>query len=150
MEMPDIRSLVPHTGAMLLLDRVLAADADSLCAEVVIRADSLFCADGGIGSWVGIEYMAQTIAAHAGHLARLRGQPVTIGFLLGSRRYDCARPVFAVGSVLRVFARCLLLAGNGLGSYECRIEDDHGIVATATVSVFQPADAEQFLERGGV
>jgi predicted hotdog family 3-hydroxylacyl-ACP dehydratase len=150
MEMPDIRSLVPHTGAMLLLDRVLAVDADSLCAEVAIRADSLFCADGGVGSWIGIEYMAQAIAAHAGHLARLRGQPVTIGFLLGSRRYDCARPAFAVGSVLRVFVRCLLLADNGLGSYECRIEDDHGIVATATVSVFQPANAEQFLERGSV
>jgi predicted hotdog family 3-hydroxylacyl-ACP dehydratase len=94
--------------------------------------------------------MAQTIAAHAGHLARLRGEPVTIGFLLGSRRYDCARPAFAVGSVLRVFVRCLLLADNGLGSYECRIEDDYGTVATATVSVFQPANAEQFLERGSV
>jgi predicted hotdog family 3-hydroxylacyl-ACP dehydratase len=150
MEMPDIRSLVPHTGAMLLLDRVLAVDADSLCAEVVIRADSLFCGGGGVGSWIGIEYMAQTIAAHAGHLARLRGEPVTIGFLLGSRRYNCARPAFAVGSVLRVFVRCLLLADNGLGSYECRIEDDYGTVATATVSVFQPANAEQFLERGGV
>jgi predicted hotdog family 3-hydroxylacyl-ACP dehydratase len=150
MEMPDIRSLVPHTGAMLLLDRVLAMDADSLCAEVVIRDDSLFCADGGVGSWVGIEYMAQAIAAHAGHLARLRGQPVTIGFLLGSRRYDCAHSVFAVGSVLRVFVRCLLLADNGLGSYECRIEDDHGIAANAVVSVFQPANAEQFLERGSV
>jgi predicted hotdog family 3-hydroxylacyl-ACP dehydratase len=150
MDMPDIRSLVPHERSMLLLDRVLAADADSLCAEVTIRPDSLFCTEDGVGAWIGIEYMAQAIAAHAGHLAHLRGEPVTIGFLLGSRRYDCARPAFAVGSVLRVHVRCLLLADNGLGSYECRIEDDNDVVANATVSVFQPANAEEFLERGSV
>jgi predicted hotdog family 3-hydroxylacyl-ACP dehydratase len=150
MDMPDIRSLVPHERSMLLLDRVLTADADSLCAEVTIRPDSLFCTKDGVGAWIGIEYMAQAIAAHAGHLARLPGEPVTIGFLLGSRRYDCTRPAFAVGSVLRIHAHCVLLADNGLGSYECRIEQDNETVANAIVSVFQPANAEEFLERGSV
>ena len=32
--MPDIRSLIPHAGPMVLLDRVISADEDSLCAEV--------------------------------------------------------------------------------------------------------------------
>lgn len=145
MGLPDIRSLVPHSGAMVLLDRVLAVDADSLRAEVAIRPESLFCGADGVGAWVGIEYMAQAIAAHAGHAARLRGEPVQIGFLLGSRRYECARPAFSVGSLLRVEIRCLLFAANGLGSYECRIEDEDGVAATATVSVFLPANADEFL-----
>ena len=55
MGMPDIRSLVPHAGAMLLLDRVVSADADNLLAEVRIRSDSLFCNADGVGAWVGIE-----------------------------------------------------------------------------------------------
>jgi predicted hotdog family 3-hydroxylacyl-ACP dehydratase len=143
--MPDIRLLVPHAGPMVLLDRVISVDQDSLCAEVAIRDDSLFCGADGVGAWVGIEYMAQAIAAHAGHAAYLRGEPVKIGFLLGSRRYECARPVFAIGSVLHVHVVRLLMAENGLGSFECRIEDESGVAATATVSVFLPANAEAFL-----
>src|SRR4051794_36950588 len=122
MNMPDIRTLVPHAGPMVLLDKVISVDADALCAEVTIRADSQFCGAEGVGAWVGIEYMAQAIAAHAGYAARLRGEPVKIGFLLGSRRYVCTRPVFTVGSVLRVYIARLLLAENGLGAFECRIE----------------------------
>ncbi|RJG02749.1 3-hydroxylacyl-ACP dehydratase [Noviherbaspirillum sedimenti] len=145
MEMPDIRSLVPHAGPMVLLDRVISVDHDSLCAEVTIRDGGLFCSPDGVGAWVGIEYMAQAIAAHAGHAARLRGEPVKIGFLLGSRRYECTRPLFAVGSVLRVHIARLLLAENGLGSFDCRIEDEDGVAATATVSVFLPANVDEFL-----
>ncbi len=76
----------------------------------------------------------------------LRREPVKIGFLLGSRRYECSRPVFAIGSVLRVHVARQLLADNGLGSYVCRIEDDDGVAATATVSVFLPENVEKFLD----
>jgi predicted hotdog family 3-hydroxylacyl-ACP dehydratase len=145
MDMPDIRSLVPHAGPMVLLDCVIAVDDDSLCAEVTIRPDSLFCGPDGVGAWVGIEYMAQAIAAHAGHAALLRGDAVKVGFLLGSRRYECVHPAFKVGSVLRVSIHCLLLSDNGLGSFECRIDDEQGVAATATVSVFLPANVDEFL-----
>jgi predicted hotdog family 3-hydroxylacyl-ACP dehydratase len=145
MELPAIRSLVPHAGTMVLLDRVIAVDENGLSAEVTIRPDSLFCGPDGVGAWVGIEYMAQAIAAHEGHAARLRGEAVKIGFLLGSRRYECTRPTFSIGSVLRVDVSCLLLADNGLGSFACRISDKDGEVATATVSVFQPANVNEFL-----
>jgi predicted hotdog family 3-hydroxylacyl-ACP dehydratase len=145
MDFPDIRTLVPHAGAMMLLDRVLSVDEESLGAEVTIRRDSLFCGVDGVGAWVGIEYMAQAIAAHEGHACRLRGEPVKIGFLLGSRRYECARSAFAIGSVLRVYVTRLLLADNGLGSFACRIEDEAGVAATATVSVFVPANVDEFL-----
>src|SRR5438445_11019322 len=97
---PDIRSLLPHSGTMVVLDRVIAVDHQSLCAEVVIRPDSLFMGADGVGSWVGIEYMAQAIAALAGHAARLDGDAVKVGFLLGTRRYEARCSCFAHGSVL--------------------------------------------------
>jgi predicted hotdog family 3-hydroxylacyl-ACP dehydratase len=140
MNLTDIRSLVPHAGPMVLLDRVVYADGESLCAEVRIRAGSLFCGASGVGAWVGLEYMAQAIGAYAGYTARLRGEPVKIGFLLGTRRYDCSRPSFPLGSVLRVYVRRLLQSETGLASFECRIDDREGQVATANVTVFQPAD----------
>jgi predicted hotdog family 3-hydroxylacyl-ACP dehydratase len=146
MAFPDVRSLIPHTGSMVLLERIIAADQEGLCAEVRIRAESLFCSANGVGGWVGLEYMAQTIAAYAGYRALLRGEPIKLGFLLGTRRYECSRATFAVGSLLRVHVKRLLQSENGLGSFECHIEDQEGMVASATVTVFQPDDASDFLK----
>jgi predicted hotdog family 3-hydroxylacyl-ACP dehydratase len=147
MGMPEIRSLVPHAGPMVLLDRVVSADADNLLAEVRIRSDSLFCNADGVGVWVGIEYMAQAIAAWAGCIARSRGEPVKLGFLLGTRRYECSRQIFVIGSLLQVHVRRVFQDESGLGSFECYIDDEQGRVATATVTVFQPHNVNDFLER---
>ena len=148
MSFPDIRELVPHSGAMVLLDRVLSADAENLCAEVTIDAGSVFydAPSAGVGSWVGIEYMAQAIAAHAGYRARLAGAPVKIGFLLGARRYEAQLPLFAAGSLLQVHVQQALQGENGLGAFECRIEMAGVVLAQATITVFQPEDAKQFLQ----
>ncbi|MCC7599506.1 hotdog family protein [Janthinobacterium sp. FW305-129] len=148
MSFPDIRELVPHSGPMVLLDRVLSADAENLCAEVAIHAGSVFyeATSAGVGSWVGIEYMAQAIAAHAGYLARLAGAPVKIGFLLGARRYEAQVPLFVNGSVLQVHVQQALQGENGLGAFECRIEMAGAVLAQATITVFQPEDAKQFLQ----
>lgn len=146
MQLPDIRSLVPHAGKMMLLDRAIAATEESFCAEVTVRPDSFFCGEQGVGAWVGIEYMAQTIAAYAGYVARLRGESVKVGFLLGSRYYDCGCDFFAPLSVLQIHARCVLQSNNGLGSFECTIDDQRSRLATATITVFQPADLSKFLE----
>jgi predicted hotdog family 3-hydroxylacyl-ACP dehydratase len=148
MGIPDIRSLIPHAGPMVLLDRVISVGEDSLLAEVCIRSDSLFCNGGGVGAWVGIEYMAQAIGAWAGYTAQLRGEPVKLGFLLGTRRYECRRPIFLLGSVLRVHVQRLFQNENGLGSFECSIDDKEGRVATATVTVFQPTNVDDFLQGG--
>lgn len=147
-ELPPIRELVPHGGAMCLLDRVLAAGADTLSAEVAITPASLFCVDGAVGAWVGIEYMAQAVAAFAGYEARARGEPVRVGFLLGTRRYACKAPSFAVGSLLRVHVQRTLQAENGLGAFECRIDDAGGEeLAGAIITVFQPDHVDEFLQR---
>jgi len=148
MSFPDIRELVPHSGAMVLLDRVLSADAENLCAEVSIHAGSVFydAPSAGVGSWVGVEYMAQAIAAYAGYQARLTGGPVKIGFLLGARRYDAQVPVFPCDSVLQVHVHQVLQGENGLGAFECRIEMAGAMLAQSTITVFQPEDAKQFLQ----
>ena len=123
MNIPDIRSLVPHAGRMVLLDRVISADEESLCAEITIRSDSLFCTTEGVGAWVGLEYMAQAIAAYAGYVAYLRGEAVKIGFLLGTRRFECNRPFFSIGTRLQIHVKRVFQSENGMGSFECRIED---------------------------
>ena len=149
MNLPDIRTLVPHSGAMSLLDTLLAADAETLEAQVTIGTGSMFCHGGAVGAWVGVEYMAQAVAAHAGFEAQLRGEPVRVGFLLGTRRYACTLPGFAVGSILNIHVQRALQGENGLGAFDCRITDGRSgaELATATITVFQPNHVEEFLQR---
>jgi len=133
-----ISELLPHDPPMVLLDRVLAFDESSLVAEVTIRPDSVLCDDSGVPGWVGIEYMAQAVAAHAGARARLQGKAPTIGYLLGTRSYKCSVPVFPPGTRLTVHVKALFVEMS-LGAFECRLEAGEE-VARATLNVYQPAD----------
>lgn len=149
MTFPDIAQLVPHGGQMVLLDRVLAYEDERFCAELTITPETVFFDGAGVGSWVGIEYMAQAIAAHAGYQARLRGEAVKVGFLLGARRYQASVPAFALGSVLHVHIQHAMQGDNGLAAFECRIDDatSGAILAHATVTVFEPDNVNEFLQR---
>lgn len=136
---PGIAHYVPHRGTLLLLDRLLQADEHGARCALTVRADSPFARDGGVPAWVGIEYMAQTIAAWAGARARRAGQAPAIGFLLGTRRYTAQVDGFPAGQVLHISARCELIGANGLGQFDCHIHDDSGRpLAQALVSVFEP------------
>lgn len=142
----DMAELVPHTGRMRLLDRALEGDAESLVAEVTLREDCLFHENGGMGGWVGIEFMAQAIGAWAGWRARLRGEEPKKGFLLGTRRYDCTRPRFKTGERLRVEVQRQFWSENGLGQFDCRIDINGETVATAALTVFEPPEGQGAME----
>ena len=152
MEAHDARAerLVPHRGGMLWIDRVIHCDAEGVVAEATIRAEHLMAEDAapGLPAWFGIEYMAQTIAAWAGARDWRAGREPGIGFLLGSRRYECDVPAFPVGSVLTVQVSAELIGDNGLGMFACRILQQDRVLATANVSVFEPPDAAAYLESG--
>ncbi|VUD68865.1 hypothetical protein TDB9533_04224 [Thalassocella blandensis] len=142
-----IDSLVPHQGAMCLLHRVVDAGDDWLIAEAHIHSDNLYMLPEGVPSWLGIEYMAQTISALAG-LRELKTQgEVKLGFLLGTRKYTVNQAFFPVGSVLRIKVEEVVLGENGLGAFDCEIESE-GLVAKANLNVFQPSNPEEFLSRG--
>jgi predicted hotdog family 3-hydroxylacyl-ACP dehydratase len=129
---------VPHRGAMNLLDAVVHCDEHAVEARVRVPADGVFANADGMPAWVGIEYMAQAVAAWSGARARAGGGSPRIGYLLGSRRYEAAVPAFEVGAELQVFAQCELMGDNGLGMFDCRIEQDGRVLASGRLSVFEP------------
>ena len=57
--------------------------------------------DGQAPVWLGIELLAQTIAAHGGLLAQAAGRPPRAGLFLGSRRLHLAVDRLPTGCVLR-------------------------------------------------
>ncbi len=142
----DIEQVIPHRGQMRLIDRLLAWDEDSVVTELRVPADAVFGDAAGVPAWVGVEYMAQTVAAWAGCRARGRGAEPSIGFLLGTRRYQADTDRFPAGAVLRVEARCELMGDNGLGMFACRILQQERVLASANISVFEPPDAVAYLE----
>jgi len=151
MSMPlpdDIDAVLPHRDSMRLIHRVVAWQDESIAVEVDVPAQGLFCTPDGVPAWVGVEYMAQAIAAWAGCRARHAGRAPSIGFLLGTRRYTAHQPFFAAGSCLRVEAQCELMGENGLGMFACRILAGATELAVANVSVFEPRDAMAYLESG--
>jgi predicted hotdog family 3-hydroxylacyl-ACP dehydratase len=146
-----IHELVPHAGRMRLLSELVQVEAESLCAHVRISEQDLFydAALGGVGAWVGIEYMAQAVAAWAGWQGRQSDQAPKIGLLLGSRKYRCERALFLPGETLEVRTRREFQADNGLGQFACEIWLEGQQIATAALTVFGPANPEQFLQGEG-
>ncbi|KGS11011.1 3-hydroxylacyl-ACP dehydratase, partial [Pseudomonas coronafaciens] len=72
-----LAELIPHAGDMILIDQVLDFDAEQIHTRLTVRADGLFNqADGSLPAWLGVELMAQSVAAFAGCQARIKGEAV--------------------------------------------------------------------------
>lgn len=137
---PPVADLLPHGPPMVLLDAVIDDAAGSLTTGLTIRADSRFVSVGvGVPAHVGIEYMAQTCGAFAGLEAWRDGQPVRLGFLLGTRRYQCSVAWLPVGWRLTVTADLVFREGQ-MGVFDCRIRHEGAEIATAQITVYQPDD----------
>ena len=143
MSYPAIASLVPHATPMLLLDRLCAATATTARCEVRVGETlALFLRDdGALPGWVGIELMAQTVAAWSGYQGHLRQEEPQIGLLLGARKYQCHLARLPAGSLLTIDCEQLLQDG-ALASFQCYLRCDGELVAEARLSTIQP-DAEQ-------
>ncbi len=140
-----VAELLPHAGDMILLDAVESFDDDSVVTCLQVRPGLLSQADGSLPAWVGVEIMAQSVAAFAGCQGRLAGFPVELGFLLGTRSYQCNVEAFPLGSELRIRAIRSLQDDSGMGVFECHL-DGPGIHAEARLNVFRPPEVARYLE----
>jgi predicted hotdog family 3-hydroxylacyl-ACP dehydratase len=144
--LPPIEVLLLHRGCMLLIDRMIAFDGHFAAAEFTPRAGAWYVDDrGAVPVWVGIEFMAQGVAAHVALAKRERGLPPKLGMLLGTKRYRAHRASFATEETLRIEVRELFLDESGLGAYECGIVAAGACAAEATLKVYEPADPGQLL-----
>ncbi len=137
--------VLPHRDTMRWLDRLLSHDDNLVVVEAVVRESHVLAVDEGVPAWAGIEYMAQAIATWAGCQAMAKKEPIKIGFLLGTRKYECLNEYFTIGQRLVIHAYCELFADNGLGMFSCKILDGDTQIATANLSVYEPPNASEFL-----
>lgn len=145
-----IEALLPQSGSMVLLDSVLEKDDEHIVVELTVRDDGLFSSpDRTVPAWVGLEYMAQTVAAFSGYNKKSRGEAIQLGFLLGTRYYQCSVDHFPCGTLLKVRAEKIIEAANDMSVFDCVIEGDN-IFATSKLNVLLPQDAKKFLAGKGL
>lgn len=142
-----ILDVVPHQSPMSLLDTLESYSDNTLVSSLTIKEDSLFYEELGVPTWVGLEYMGQTIAAYGGVKARNEGRPVKIGFLVSNRRYESPQTHFKLGSKLTVFVEKVINNSSGLSVFNCSITWSDFVIQ-ANLNVFLPNNVEEFLEGG--
>jgi predicted hotdog family 3-hydroxylacyl-ACP dehydratase len=153
---PPIDALLPHRGTMQLLAQVLSYTEETLSASARVDGTAWYAdSEGAMPAWIGIELMAQAIAAHVALRSRLEGRPPQPGVLLGARRLDIGIQAFARDALLRIDVRETIKVDGGHGAYDCAIHADAAhtnstttapALATAIVKVYQPDNFQQFMQ----
>jgi predicted hotdog family 3-hydroxylacyl-ACP dehydratase len=145
---PPITELLPHRGSAVLLERVVAHDDEATVCTVDPRASTLYRGDdGAVPTWVGLEYMAQAVAAHGGLLDRRAGRPPRPGFFLGSRRLAFAADRFDPDLRLEVTAKPVR-ASRRMMAFDCAVrrEGEAEPVVSGVLTVYLLDSFEALVE----
>lgn len=136
---PEIGKILPHAGAAIMLDSLLEEVADGVAARAIVSETHPFWDPElrGVPVWVGLEMMAQSVAAHAGLEGYRSGRKPRVGYLLGTRRFSSTVDVLTAGDVLRIEARRLYLEPSGLAAYDCTICMGDQELARATITAYE-------------
>jgi predicted hotdog family 3-hydroxylacyl-ACP dehydratase len=111
----DIAALIPHQGAMCLLERVLEWDAEHIVLATTTHrsAENPLRSGGRVRALHLCEYAAQAMAVHGGLLARARGSEAQPAMLVSLREVELLRAyVEDLPGELRVAASRLLEGGD--------------------------------------
>ncbi len=129
---------VMHREPMLLLDTLVESEGDRTICEWRVNADDYFVeSDLGVPAYVGVEFMAQCVAVHAGARARIVGLGPPLGFLLGARHFKASVSHFRVGEVYRATCEELIRDDSGMGAYDCTVMHGSDRVAEARLAVLE-------------
>lgn len=143
-----IELVLPHAHPMILVDRLVHyTDTSSTCTVKITPRSNFYSTErNSVPSYVGIEYMAQTIAAYANVLKLDGGGTVSLGFLVSARNYMTQVREFALDTELLIHVELLFKEANGLSVFDCRIKQGEQVVVEAKINVFEPEEPELYLQ----
>ncbi|MDQ2076963.1 hypothetical protein [Marinimicrobium sp. ABcell2] len=146
--MTDISEYLPHQPPMRMVERIISDSPEQTVTEAHVAEDHVFFdpALGGVPSWAGLEYLAQTAAVWLGADCRRHNRPVEPAFLVSSRHYSAETPVFGLAETLRTAVRPDLIDGP-LVAFSGTIHNGRGdLLVEATFAAFQPEDPVAYLQ----
>lgn len=133
----QIQALIPHSGAMCLLEAVTAWDEDSIVCVTRTHRDPAnpLRRQGRLAMLHACEYGAQAAAIHGGLRARAVGQSAPAGYLAALRDVRWyAEDLAAVDAPLEV-AACLVLGDADYCIYAIRISAAGQPLAEARITI---------------
>lgn len=134
----DVATFLRHRPPLMLLERVVSSSGElTVCEWDVVEGGPFVQQYLGIPAYIGIEFMAQCIAVHAGVRARSDGLGPPLGFLLGTRHFRSNVDWIVPGQSCQARCRELMRDANGMGSYDCSILIRGNPIAEARLSVFE-------------
>jgi len=135
--LPPIVDLIPHRPPMLLLDRVIAFEADRVTCGARPTLGCIFVREAAVPGVVTLEYMAQATAACLA-LARPRDGVHARGLLVAARRFSITRGAIAVDTELEVVAALTATLGAA-ASFDCSVGALGKTLASAQLTVYLAA-----------
>ena len=137
----EIRTLIPHSGTMCLLDEVTQWDDRSISCVTHTHHDPAhpLRRDGRLSALHAFEYGAQAAAVHGGLRARSVGATAPPGYLAALR--DARLYVVFLDDIRSPLQVCAnRLFGDGANTvYECRVLADNALLANGRVTIIQRA-----------
>lgn len=129
--------LIPHAGAMCLLDEVVSWDESGLhaCSSSHLRADNPLRARGMLHAVNLCEYAAQAMAVHGALRERDAGGLARPGFLVALREVELeVERIDGLPGELQVHVECLIAMADSL-QYAFRVEHDGDVLASGRAAV---------------
>jgi predicted hotdog family 3-hydroxylacyl-ACP dehydratase len=135
----DIRELIPHAGAMCLLERVVWWNEGGaiLATTSHRRHDNPLQLRGRLSAICLCEYGAQAAAVHGGLVARAAGRRMVPGFLAALREVVVTtEPVDALPGEITVEVERLHAGGTGF-QYVFRVTHDGAELARGRAAIIE-------------
>ena len=138
---PPVQELLAQTGEMALLEHLEHhSPQKTVCLATPGNSTWFLNRDGRAPSWLSLEYMAQCVAVHGNLTARLLGEEVRAGLLLGSRSLVFANPDMDPHQTVRICARPVRL--GELATFDCEVLQgkENTSVASGRLNVLRNLD----------
>ena len=133
----EIRTLIPHSGLMCLLDSVIQWDDRSITCISNTHRDPAnpLCRHGRLSALHAFEYGAQAAAVHGGLRARASGTTAPPGYLTALR--DARLYVARLGDITSPLLVCAdrLFGDSANTVYECRVSAGQTLLAEARIVI---------------
>lgn len=133
----EISSLLPHAGAMCLLERIVEWDDESIRLQTSTHrsADNPLRSDGRLRAVHLCEYGAQAMAVHGALKSQANGEKAAPGMLVSLRSVSFSRDyIEEVEGLLLVEARCLQASATSL-QYSFRVTCADELLAEGRAAV---------------
>jgi predicted hotdog family 3-hydroxylacyl-ACP dehydratase len=144
----ELLTLVPHKGKMLLLSRIIDYDLEkrTLKSEYDIEPSCIFYDSdlGGVPSWVGFEFMAQSISALSGFTSKMKGEPPKVGVIMSVSNIDIFYPVIVSKAVIEIAEEVQL---DKIFTFNCSVYSGDTLSAKGQLTVMDIDNVETLIKR---